>query len=126
MILLKQNQLDEAVELLKKGKTKDYEDIIFNGVLGIAKFFDEIWVRTSDIRSDEFSNLEGAPKEKEANPMLGMHGIRYSLKHPEILKAEYNAMKRVASKGKIIGLLHPQIISVDEVKQIKKIPIRDF
>jgi len=106
---------------LKQNKIKDYEDIIFKGISGIAKYFDEIWVRTSDIRSDEFANLEGAPKEKEANPMLGMHGIRFSLEHPEILKAELNALKRVSQQGKKIGLLSPQIISVKEVQGIKKI-----
>ena len=100
---------------------KDYEEIIYKGINGIAKFFDEVWVRTSDIRTDEYANLEGAPKEIEANPMLGMHGIRYGLKHLEILKAEYKAMKRVAEKGKIIGLLHPMIISVEEIKKIKEI-----
>jgi len=52
--------------------------------------------------------------------MLGMHGIRYSLKYPEILKAELNAMKRVAEKGKKIGILTPQIISVEEVKKLKE------
>jgi len=106
---------------LKQNKIKDYEDIIFKGISGIAKYFDEIWVRTSDIRSDEFANLEGAPQEKEANPMLGMHGIRFSLEHPEILKAELNALKRVSQQGKKIGLLSPQIISVKEVQGIKKI-----
>jgi len=100
---------------------KDYEEVIFKGIDKIAQYFDEVWVRTSDIRSDEYSHLQGAPKDVEANPMLGMHGIRYSLKHPELLKAEYRAMKRVAKKGKIIGLLHPQIISVSEIKEIKNI-----
>ncbi|MEK6817759.1 MAG: phosphoenolpyruvate synthase, partial [Nanoarchaeota archaeon] len=61
---------------LQQNKIKDYEEIIFNGVNEIGKYFEEIWVRTSDIRSDEFKNLNGAPKEIEANPMLGMHGIR--------------------------------------------------
>ena len=28
-----------------------------------------MWVRTSDIRSDEYRDLEGAPKEIEANPV---------------------------------------------------------
>ncbi|MEK6844635.1 MAG: phosphoenolpyruvate synthase, partial [Nanoarchaeota archaeon] len=60
---------------LQKNKIKDYEEIIFKGISGIGKYFEEIWVRTSDIRSDEFKNLDGAPKEIEANPMLGMHGI---------------------------------------------------
>ena len=67
---------------------KDYEEIIYKGINQIAEHFEEMWIRTSDIRTDEFQNLEGAPKEVEPNPMLGFHGIRYSLKNPEILKAE--------------------------------------
>jgi pyruvate,water dikinase len=111
---------------LTNKNTKEYEDIIFKGISGIAKYFDEIWVRTSDIRSDEYANLEGAPKEKEANPMLGMHGIRFSLENPELMKAELNALKRVAHSDfngskKKIGILSPQIISVNEIKGIKKI-----
>ena len=106
---------------LKQGKIKEYEEIIFKGIEGLAKYFDELWIRTSDIRTDEFKNLEGAPKEIEANPMLGMHGIRYSLKNPEIFKAELNALKRVAKKKKIIGLILPQVVSVDEIKRTKEI-----
>jgi pyruvate,water dikinase len=105
---------------LGKGKIEDYEEIIFKGVNDIAKYFDEIWVRTSDIRSDEFSDLEGAPKEKEANPMLGFHGIRYSLKNPKILEAELNALKRVSESGKEIGIILPQVILVEEVQKVKE------
>ncbi len=100
---------------------KEYEDIIYKGVSKIAEYFDELWVRTSDIRSDEFHDLKGAPKQIEVNPMLGMHGIRFGLKYPEILKAELKALKRVAEKGKKIGILSPQIISVEDVRGIKKI-----
>jgi phosphoenolpyruvate synthase/pyruvate phosphate dikinase len=71
---------------LNKGDMKPYEDIIFKGISGIGEYFDEIWVRTSDIRSDEYSNLEGAPPNDEANPMLGFHGIRYSLKNQKYFK----------------------------------------
>jgi len=105
---------------LKKNKLKDYEEIIFRGIKEISKYFDEMWVRTSDIRSDEFANLEGAPEGKEANPMLGLHGIRYSLKNPEVLKAELEAIKRI-SENKKIGLLLPQVISVEEIKKVKSI-----
>ncbi len=105
---------------IEKGKIKDYEEMIFNGIKKISDYFDEIWVRTSDIRSDEFKNLEGAPEKIEANPMLGMHGIRFSLKNPEILIAELNAMKRVSEKGKKIGILTPQVISLEEVKKLKE------
>jgi|SaaInlV_200m_DNA_2_1039689.scaffolds.fasta_scaffold00213_7 pyruvate, water dikinase len=105
---------------MKKNKIKDYEEMIFQGINKISNYFEELWVRTSDIRSDEFENLEGAPKEKEANPMLGMHGIRYSLKNPDVLKSELTALKRVSQNNKKIGILLPQVISVDEVKQVKK------
>jgi pyruvate, water dikinase len=105
---------------LKQNKIKDYEEVIFKGIQQIANYFEEMWIRTSDIRSDEFQNLEGAPQEKEANPMLGYHGIRYSLKNPEILKAELNALKRISEKGKKIGILMPQLISVDELKKVKE------
>src|SRR4030043_742910 len=106
---------------LKKGNIEDYEDIIFKGLSGIAKFFDEMWVRTSDIRSDEFQNLEGASKQVEVNPMLGMHGIRFGVKNPKILMAELKALKRVAESGKKIGVMMPQIISVEEVQTVKKL-----
>ena len=52
--------------------------------------------------------------------MLGNHGIRYSLKHPELLKAELMALKKIASEGKKIGVMMPQVISVDELKKTKE------
>jgi|TARA_Y100000310_G_scaffold244335_1_gene249066 pyruvate,water dikinase len=106
---------------LEQNKIQDYEELIFQGVKTISEYFDNLWVRTSDIRSDEFKNLESAPKKVEANPMLGMHGIRYGLKNPKILKSELKALKRISEKGKKIGLLLPQIISVEEIKKVKEI-----
>ena len=106
---------------LENNNTKEYEEIIYKGINGIAQYFDEMWVRTSDVRSDEFRNLKGAPQEVEANPMLGFHGIRYSLQNPSILKAELNALKRVAEQGKTIGILMPQVILTEELKNTKKI-----
>ena len=105
---------------LKNSKLKDYENLLFEGLDKIAKHFDEIWVRTSDLRTDEFSSLEGSPK-KEENPMLGFHGVRFSLKYPEIFKAELNAIKRISEKGKEVGIMVPQVIYVEEVKKVKEI-----
>ncbi len=107
----------------KEGKLDDYKNMLKEGLGKIADTFigKPIWVRSSDIRSDEYSNLEGAPKEIEKNPMLGDHGIRFSLKHPGIFKAELEAMKELADKGHKFGVMFPQIISVEEVKQAKAI-----
>jgi len=105
----KENKLDEYSEVLKKGIEK------------IAGHFNLIWIRISDIRSDEFNSLQGAP-EKELNPMLGFHGIRFSLKHPKILEAELSAIKKISEKypNKKLGVMFPQIISIEEVKKAKE------
>ncbi len=106
-----------------EGKLEDYKEMLKKGLSKIAETFigKPIWVRTSDIRSDEYSDLEGAPKEIEKNPMLGFHGIRFSLKHPDILKAELGAIKELADKGHKFGVMFPQVISVEEVKGARKI-----
>lgn len=111
---------------VKNGKINDYIDVIFKGLKRIADHFDEIWIRTSDIRSDEYQHLQGAPQLNEGNPMLGDHGIRFSLKHKEIIEAEITAMKKVAETfpNKKIGIMVPQVISTSEFKQTKEIAIK--
>ncbi|MAG40118.1 phosphoenolpyruvate synthase [Candidatus Pacearchaeota archaeon] len=105
------------------GELGKYKEMLKTGLKQIAEKFigKPIWVRSSDIRSDEYSNLEGAPKDKENNPMLGDHGIRFSLRHPEILKAELNAIKELSETGHKFGVMFPQIISVDEIKKTREI-----
>ena len=102
-------------------KLGEYSKILENGISQISGPFKEIWVRTSDIRTDEFSNLDGS-LEIEGNPMLGNHGIRFSLKHPEILKAELKAVLDCANKfnDKKFGIMIPQVISVEEVVKTKE------
>ncbi|MDP1695520.1 MAG: PEP/pyruvate-binding domain-containing protein [archaeon] len=106
---------------VKHKNMESYVDVLFNGLRKLCLPFNEIWIRTSDIRTDEFRNLEGAPKEVEGNPMLGNHGIRFSVKHKEILDAEIMAMKRIAEEypDKIIGIMVPQVISVEDVRETK-------
>ena len=108
---------------VRKNKIADYVSLLYNGMRKIAQPFDEIWFRTSDIRSDEYKNLEGAPDTLEMNPMLGDHGIRFSLRNQELLEAEYTAVKELADEyaHKIFGVMFPQVISVEEVREAKKI-----
>ena len=108
---------------VKKGDMKEYVKLLSSNLKKIAEHFEEIWIRSSDIRTDEYSNLEGAPKDDESNPMMGNHAIRFSLKHPEILKAELTAVKEVAEffPDKKIGLMIPMVISVAELKETKKL-----
>ena len=108
---------------VKKNALPDYTQLLYEGLKKIAGPFEGVWVRSSDIRSDEYRNLEGAPKEVEGNPMLGNHGIRFGLKNPVILRAEIEAIIKVAKEfpDKKIGLMMPQVITVSELKETKKI-----
>jgi len=105
----KENNLDKYTQLLREGIEK------------LLAPFKMMWIRSSDIRTDEYSSLKGAP-EREINPMMGFHGIRFSLKHPQIFEAELKAVQEVAEKNpsKKIGIMFPQIISVEEVREARE------
>ncbi len=108
---------------LENSNTQEYSEIIEKGISAISAYFKEVWIRTSDIRTDEYKNLKGAPKEVELNPMLGFHGIRTSLKEKPILEAELDAIKRIAEANpdKIFGIMFPQIISESEMEEVFKL-----
>ncbi len=111
------------VWFIKKNKLSEYVSVLHNGLRKLSEPFHEIWIRTSDVRSDEFRHLEGAPETNEMNPMLGDHGIRFSLKNEDLLVAEFTAVKELADEysNKIFGVMFPQIISVEELRAAKKI-----
>jgi len=110
---------------LKEGKLQDYTNLLAENIGKIAEAFKgkPVWVRTSDIRTDEYKTLKGAENEpKEDNPMLGWHGIRRSLDQPEILEAEFKAIKKIHERGlKNVGIMLPFVIRVDEIKKAKEI-----
>jgi pyruvate,water dikinase len=106
---------------VKENKTDEYIGSLVKGLDKIASYFNEVWIRSSDIRTDEFKNLQGS-LNIEGNPMLGDHGIRFTLKHKEILRAELIAIKELADKhhDKKFGFMIPQVIGVDELSETKK------
>jgi pyruvate,water dikinase len=112
-------------KLIKEDRKEEYIKILLDGIRPITKVFHPkpVWVRTLDARSDEFRNLEGGEIDpKEANPMLGWHGVRRSLDEPELLKAEFEAIKKLYEEGlDNVHVMLPFIISVDEFKEAKEI-----
>jgi len=110
---------------IKSGREFDYIKVLMNGIEGIAKEFPgkPIWVRTSDIRTDEYRNLEGGNEEPhESDPMIGWHGIRRGLDEEGILKAEFKAIKNLHDLGYTnIGIMLPFVIRVEEVQKAKQI-----
>jgi pyruvate,water dikinase len=111
-------------EFIRENKDDEYTNMLAEGISQIAKPFTgkPVWVRTSDIRTDEYRNLKGGDKDpKETDPMIGWHGIRRALDEPRILKAEFKAIKKVHEMGlKNVGIMLPFIIRVEEVKKAKE------
>jgi len=105
---------------LRGNYVNEYENVIYEGIKPIIDNFDEVWMRTSDFKSDDFKNLEGAPEKQEKNPSLGLHGIRYGLKNLDILESELRALKRVSSNENV-GILIPGIVSVEELKKVSEL-----
>ncbi|MEA3414390.1 MAG: PEP/pyruvate-binding domain-containing protein [Nanoarchaeota archaeon] len=105
---------------IERGYTNEYENIIFKGLKDACDNLNEIYVRLSDVKTDEYQNLEDAPK-KENNPLLGLHGIKYLLKNQEILTAEIDALKKIGVAKNELGILLPNISSINELKKFKQI-----
>jgi pyruvate,water dikinase len=123
-IMIAQGGIHPA-EYLRKGKEKDYVELLKNGIRKMAKSFSHkpVWVRCSDMRSDEYRNLQGGDKEpKESDPMIGWHAIRRLLDEPKILEAEFKAVAELHAEGlKNIGIMLPFIIRTEEVTKAKEI-----
>lgn len=78
----------------------------------------KVIIRTLDIGADKqvgYFNLE-----KEENPAMGYRAIRICLDRKEVFRTQLRAIYRASYYGNI-SVMFPMIISVDEVKQIKKI-----
>ena len=112
-------------EYIRQDKDGDYVNLLKEGIGKIAKAFQHkpVWVRCSDMRSDEYRGLQGGDKEpQETDPMIGWHAIRRLLDEPRILKAEFQAIKELHDEGlDNVGVMLPFVIRVDEVRAAKKI-----
>jgi len=112
-------------EYIRQGREEEYVALLKEGIGKIAKAFKgkPVWIRCTDMRSDEYRNLEGGDKEpKESDPMIGWHGIRRLLDDKKILRCEFQAIRELHYEGiKNIGVMIPFVIRVEEVKQAKEI-----
>ena len=78
----------------------------------------KVIIRTLDIGADkqaDYFNLD-----KEENPALGFRAIRICLERPDLFKTQLRAIYRASAFG-TLAIMYPMIISVDEVRRIKKI-----
>ncbi len=111
--------------LVKHGKKDVLIEELVTGISKIASAFrgKPVWYRTSDFRTDEYRNLEGGNEEpEEANPMLGWHGIRRGIDQIELLRTEFEAIKKVHDQGLTnIGIMLPMVTHLEQVEVAKKL-----
>lgn len=74
-------------------------------------------IRAFDLGSDKVPGFDFG--EKEPNPAMGLRGIRYLMKHPEIMDTQLRAILRASAWGEA-KILFPMIISMSEVRWIKR------
>ncbi len=112
-------------KFITDGKEDELVKALVENILKVADAFypKTVWYRTLDAPTDEFKSLQGGEDEPyEHNPMLGWRGIRRELDEPEILKAEFKAIKKLHEEGYTnIGIMLPLVQHPDELREAKKI-----
>ena len=78
----------------------------------------KVIIRTLDIGADKQVDYFKLPKEE--NPAMGFRAIRICLERPEVFKTQLRAIYRASAFG-TAGIMFPMIISVGEIRKIKKI-----
>ena len=78
----------------------------------------KVVIRTLDIGADK--QVSYFDMDKEENPAMGYRAIRICLDRVDIFKTQLRALYRASAFGNI-SIMFPMIISVDEVRQIKRI-----
>ncbi len=75
-------------------------------------------VRTLDAGADK--PLPGLPMPPEANPFLGVRGIRLGLAQPEVLATQLRAILRAAADGYPLKVMLPMVATLDEIDRARE------
>ncbi len=115
--------------MVRTGKKDKLVQTIVEDVGKIAEAFKgkTVWYRTFDAPTDEYRHMKGGEEEPiEQNPMMGWRSIRRSLDEVELLRAEFEAIKKLHDKGFTnVGVMLPLVTQVEEIRKAKEI-LREF
>ncbi|OLE30636.1 MAG: phosphoenolpyruvate--protein phosphotransferase [Actinobacteria bacterium 13_1_20CM_3_68_10] len=75
-------------------------------------------LRTLDVGADK--PLPYLPQRPEANPFLGVRGIRLALEQPELLETQLRAVLRTAAEYPL-KVMFPMVATLDEYRQAKAV-----
>ncbi|MFA6422823.1 MAG: PEP/pyruvate-binding domain-containing protein [Patescibacteria group bacterium] len=116
--------------LVENGKSKEYVDILYQGISKIVSAFSPrpVIYRATDFKTNEYRGLEGGDKyePKEENPMIGYRGCFRYIKEPDLFKLELEAIKKIRDGGMTnLWLMIPFVRTVKEFQEVTKL-IEDF
>ena len=77
--------------------------------------------RTADLGGDRVAALGVEAVRDEANPFMGLRGVRLFLRHQDVFKTQIRAILRAASKGGHARILIPMVSSLWEIQSVKDI-----
>jgi|LSQX01.3.fsa_nt_gb phosphoenolpyruvate-protein phosphotransferase len=75
-------------------------------------------IRTLDVGGDKPLNY--LERRREANPFLGLRGIRFCLEHEELFLIQLRALLRAAVQGNI-KLLLPMVADLEELAEVRRL-----
>ena len=74
-------------------------------------------LRTLDVGADK--PLPYLPAQTEANPFLGVRGIRLALARPELLETQLRAVLRTAAEHPLLKVMFPMVATLEEYRQAR-------
>jgi len=75
-------------------------------------------IRTMDIGGDKTLSYDDIPAEE--NPALGLRGIRYSLRKPEVFRIQLRALLRASAFGNL-KIMFPMVSVTEELEEARSI-----
>jgi pyruvate,water dikinase len=115
------------IDFISKGDEEEFVSRLASDIKIVVDAFYKkngiVYIRTLDAPTDEFRGMKGGEDEPlEHNPMLGWRGIRRGLDQPELLKAEFRAIKRLVDEGySNIGVMVPLVQHPVELAEAKRL-----
>ena len=113
--------------MIKDGVQEKYTEKLAEGIEKVAKAIHPrpVVVRFSDLKTNEYRNLEGGKEYEleEKNPMIGWRGAsRYiSEEYNEVFRLECRAIKRLREKWNNIWVMIPFVRTVWEARKCLEI-----
>ncbi|MEM7248207.1 MAG: phosphoenolpyruvate--protein phosphotransferase [Acidobacteriota bacterium] len=78
-----------------------------------------VTIRTLDLGGEKY--FHDVLQPGEANPDLGLRGVRFALVRPDIVKTQVEGVLRAAAEGGKARLMVPLISAIEEVRLVKKL-----